>query len=328
MSESSTGATVGKARWQRVVVPLIFYGLLLVFIATAILTIDWSELEGLEISWTPLILATVMSVLYRYLGVFIWLRLLRRLGGTGLRGHYAELTYIYAKSWLGRYIPGTATWILGKIYFAGRHGVPRSKLAVSGLLEGALQIVATLIVGTTLVLLDSRADAIAPWLRWTMVAALVGSVAVLIPPVFHRLLALAFRVLRRSAPDPSIFPTWSTVLEATGLYVLGALLAGTSYYFVAVSVYPDLPPTDALYVIGAVSVAAAISLLAFFAPGGLGVRELTLGLLLAPLMPSAVVVVLVVLLRVWSIAVDILFFAISRLATRPRRPGAIAADAT
>ena len=207
-------------------------------------------------------MATLLSLVYRYLGVFIWLRLLRRLGGTGLHGHYAELTYIYAKSWLGRYIPGAATWILGKIYFAGRHGVPRSKLAVSGMLEGALQIVATLIVGTTLVLLDSRADAIAPWLRLTMILALVVSVVLLIPPVFHRLLALGFRVLRRRAPDPSLFPDWSTVLEATGLYILGALIAGASYYLVAVSVYPDLPLTDALYVIGAVSVSAAISLLA------------------------------------------------------------------
>jgi hypothetical protein len=41
------------------------------------------------------------------------------------------------------------------------------------------------------------------------------------------------------------------------------------------------------------------------------VREVTLAVLLAPVLPPAVAVVLVVLLRVWSIGVDLLFYAVS-----------------
>jgi uncharacterized membrane protein YbhN (UPF0104 family) len=312
--------------WLRRAIPIVFYAVLGVFLVVALVTIDWGALQGLSLSWWPLIAATVLSILFRYLGVFIWLRLLYRLGGRGLRGHYIELTYIYAKSWLGRYVPGAATWILGKVYFAGRHGVPRSKLAVSGVLEGALQIVATLIVGIALVMLDARAAALAPWVRWAMVAALVAGVIALIPPVFHRLLSLAFRVLRRGAPDASLYPGWGAMLEATALYVGGALITGASYYLVAVAVYPDLPISDALFVIGAASLSSAVSMLAVFAPGGLGVREGTLGLLLAVVMPGAVALVLVIVLRLWSIVVDLLFYAIAWLSRGRRRPAAIGAE--
>lgn len=324
--DASAVAPSRRRRWLRRAVPILFYALLLAFLAVAVLSIDWTALRGLTLSWWPLIAATVLSLLFRYLGVFIWLRLLHRLGGTGLRGHYIELTYIYAKSWLGRYIPGAATWILGKVYFAGRHGVPRSKLAVSGVLEGALQIMATLVVGIALVMLDSRAAALAPWVRWAMVAALAAGVIALVPPVFHRLLALAFRVLRRGQPDPSLFPGWAAMLEATAMYVGGALITGTSYYLVAVSVYPQLPLTDALFVIGAASLSSAVSMLAVFAPGGLGVREGTLGLLLAVVMPGAVALVLVIVLRLWSIVVDLLFFALAWASRGRRRPAAIGAD--
>jgi uncharacterized membrane protein YbhN (UPF0104 family) len=305
----------------------VFYALLLVFIVVAFASIDWSALSGLRISWPELGLATLLSLGFRYLGVFIWLRLLRRLGARDLRGHYAELSYIYAKSWLGRYIPGTATWIVGKIYFAGRHGVARSKLAVSGLLEGALQIVATLVVGLILLRVYSRADAIGPALRWAMIATLVVSLVVLAPPLFNRLVGVAHRALRGAAPDGDLALDWRTMLEAAGLYILGALIAGTSYFLVALSVYPDLTLNDALYVIGAASVSSAISLLAVFAPGGLGVREVTLAVLLAPVLPPAVAVVLVVVLRVWSICVDLIFYATSWLsrsvAVRTRVAGEI-----
>lgn len=316
-----------RHRWLRVAIPIVFYALLLGFLAIAIVTIDWSALEGLELSWAPLIAATGLSILFRFLGVFIWLRLLYRVGATGLRGHYLELTYIYAKSWLGRYIPGAATWILGKVYFAGRHGVSRSRLAVSGVLEGALQIVATLVVGVALVLLDPRADQVAPWLRWTMILALVGGIIALIPPVFHRLLKLAFRLMRRELPDDDILAGWGAMLEATVLYVAGALITGFSYFLVVAAVYPEVSLSDAPFIIGSASLASAISMLAVFAPGGLGVREGTLGILLSVVLPPAIAVVVVIVLRLWSIAVDLLFYAITWLMRGRRRPTPIEAAA-
>lgn len=309
-------------RFLRVAVPALFYALLAVFLVMYLIGIDWSQLADLELTWWPLLVATVLSLAFRYLGVFIWLRLLHRLGGTGLAGQYRSLTYIYSKSWLGRYIPGAATWILGKVYFASRHGIAKSKLAVSGLLEGGLQILATLVVGIALIVFDPRTETLDPWLRWAMGGVLVVGIVVLLPPVFARVLRLAFTVLRRGAPDTQLLPGWGAMGEAAGLYIVGALITGTSYYLVAMSVYPQIDVGNALYVIGAASLASAISMLAVFAPGGLGVREGALGLLLAVIMPGPIALVLVVVLRLWSVVVDLLFFVITWLSRGHRTEAA------
>src|SRR5690606_15773151 len=105
-------------------------------------------------------IATLLAMAFRYWGAFIWLAILRTLGATRLRQNLSQLLHVYAKSWLGRYIPGTAPWILGKIYFASKLGVSKNKLAVSSLLEGGLQIIVTLVIAVGILLLDPKVDSV------------------------------------------------------------------------------------------------------------------------------------------------------------------------
>ncbi|KQS14342.1 hypothetical protein ASG04_00140 [Curtobacterium sp. Leaf183] len=288
-------------------VPVLFYVLLAVFLFLYVRSVDWSQLAGIRWNWWWVAVATVISLGFRYWGVGIWFFLLRRLGATGLRGSGVALTAVYAKSWMGRYIPGAATWIIGKVYFASRHGVSKARLGVSGLLEGGLQIAATLALALVLLLVDPRTHALDPWIVVLMIVAFVGCVVCLVPRVFVFLVSTALRVLRRQPLDEDVTPGIATVLGGAGLYVVGALFSGTAYYFITLAVYPSLKTSDAAFVIGAASMASAISMLAVFAPGGLGVREGVQALLLGLVMPGPIALVVVVVTRVWSLAVDALF---------------------
>ena len=60
-------------------------------------------------------------------------------------------------------------------------------------------------------------------------------------------------------------------------------------------------------------------MLAVFAPGGLGVREGVQALLLALVMPVPIALVVVVVTRVWSLAVDGLFLLCAAAPTWFRR---------
>lgn len=301
------------------VVPIVFYVLLVVFLVIYVRSVDWSQLADVQWNWGWVAVATVISVGFRYWGVGIWFFLLRRLGATGLKGSGVTLTYVYAKSWMGRYIPGAATWIIGKVYFASKHGVSKARLGVSGLLEGALQIAATLALALVLLLIDPRTHNLDPWLIALMVAAFVGCVVCLIPKVFVSLIGLALRILRRKPLEDDVRPSLGTVLGGAGLYVAGAILSGGAYYFITLAVYPSLKGTDAAFVIGAASMASAISMLAVFAPGGLGVREGVQALLLSLVMPPSIALVVVVVTRVWSLAVDALFLLCAAVPTWFRR---------
>ncbi|MFJ4222059.1 lysylphosphatidylglycerol synthase domain-containing protein [Curtobacterium luteum] len=301
------------------VVPIVFYVLLVVFLVLYVRSVDWSQLADVQWNWGWVAVATVISVGFRYWGVGIWFYLLRRLGATGLKGSGVTLTYVYAKSWMGRYIPGAATWIIGKVYFASKHGVSKARLGVSGLLEGALQIAATLALALVLLLIDPRTHDLDPWLIALMVAAFIGCVVCLIPQVFVFLIGLALRILRRKPLEDDVRPSLGTVLGGAGLYVAGAVLSGSAYYFITLAVYPSLKGTDAAFVIGAASMASAISMLAVFAPGGLGVREGVQALLLSLVMPPSIALVVVVVTRVWSLAVDALFLLCAAVPTWFRR---------
>ncbi|HEY4268841.1 MAG TPA: lysylphosphatidylglycerol synthase domain-containing protein [Galbitalea sp.] len=294
-------------------IPIAFYVLLAFFLIRYIAGIDWGQLAKAQLNWWLLVVATLLSLGFRYWGVMIWFFLLRRLGAGSLRGKQIALAHVYAKSWLGRYIPGAATWIVGKVYFASKLGVSRARLGVSGLLEGALQIAATLALGLLLLLIDPRTNALDVTYRIGMFVAFVLCVVALIPPVFEFLVNLALRIIRRKPLDKAMFPTTSTMALSALFYLGGSIIAGISYYFIAASIYPGLQSNDILFVIGATSLASAASMIAIFAPGGLGVRELILGVLLSVVMPAEIAALIVVFTRVWSIAVDALFFGTTAL---------------
>lgn len=312
-TESGTGGR-GR-RVLRRAVPIVFYVALAGFLFLYVRSVDWGQLAGVEWNWWWVAVATVISLGFRYWGVGIWFFLLRRLGAENLRGSGVTLTHVYAKSWMGRYIPGAATWIIGKVYFASQHGVSKARLGVSGLLEGALQIAATLALALVLLLIDPRTHALDPWIIVLMIAAFVVCVICLVPRVFVALIGFALRILRRRPLEDDVKPALGTVVVGAGLYVLGAVISGTGYYFISLAVYPSLRVQDAAFVIGAASMASAISMLAVFAPGGLGVREGVQGLLLALVMPGPVALVVVVVTRIWSLAVDALFLLTTAVPT-------------
>lgn len=297
----------------------IFYILLIIFLAIYIQRLDWSELSGLQISWLYVTIATLLAVAFRYWGAFIWLAILRTLGAVGLRKNLFQLLYVYAKSWLGRYIPGTAPWILGKIYFASKLGVSKNKLAVSSLLEGGLQIIVTLVIAIAILLLDPRVDnVISSELKLLMLIALAGGIVAVLPPIYNRFISLAYKLLKKKTFPAEHKAASSTILQGTGLYVVGAILGGLSFFFIAKAVYAPLSYSDLLFVFGASNLASAASMLAVFAPSGLGVREGIQVALLALIMPVEFALLIAVVTRLWSVAVDLVFFVLAQLtAGRP-----------
>jgi len=309
-----------KSRLSRVI-QIAFTVLVTAVIVVYLIQIDWSSLEGLQLTVVPFVAATLIALLYRYWGALIWLVLLRRLGATGLRPQGHELVYVYAKSWLGRYLLGAGTWILGKIYFASQHGIGRAKLAVSGLLEAALQLAATLLVGLAFLLVDPRLASVGNGATIAAAIALVLVVVAMIPPVFRWGITLALRILRRPPLDPADLPDSKSILVGGGMYVVATFITGISYFFIAQSVYADIAWTDMPYVVGAASIASAISLLAVFAPGGIGVREGVQVAFFVLIMPVELAVIVTVLMRLWSVGVDVLFFGVAAVTRRLARGG-------
>lgn len=308
--------------WVRPTLTVVFYVLLVAGLAYYLSKVDWASLRDLSLNPGWLVCALVLAIGFRYWQTFIWITVLRNLGARDVRMS-PELIEVYSKSWLGRYVPGTAPWILGKIFFASKHGVSRAKLAIGSLVEAGVQIVVLLATSSLFLLLDPQLDVVPVWIKLAMVGVIVVGVIVLLPGVFNRIIAGGLRLLRRPPLDVADRATGRTILVASLQYLLGALLSGSSLFFVAKSVYPALGFDNFFFVVAASNLAGAISMLAVFAPGGLGVREGTQLALFQTIMPGAIAAVIVVFTRLWGITMDVLFFlagkAILAIANRRRR---------
>ena len=299
-------------------IPIAFYIGIAVFLFLYLRTIDFGVFRELSPDWRFLGLALTHGMAFRYLGAFIWIVILRGLGAGEAR-YSRELVYVYAKSWLGRYIPGTAPWILGKIYFASQHGVSKTKLGVSSLLEAGTQIIVLLIASSLMLVVDPRLETVGTGLRVAMVAIIVIGVIALWPPLFNRLITVAYRWLKKGSLPREHLATGPVVMKGVALYGVGAILSGLSLFFVAKAVDPSLGYSDVLFVIGVGNLAGALGMLAVFTPSGLGVREATQLALLSLIMPTEFALVVTVTTRLWGIITDLIFFSVSTLAVR--RPG-------
>ena len=293
-------------------IPIVFYLLLVVFLALYLQSIDYSKLADAKFHAGYFIAATALALGFRYWGGYIWTVLLRSLGAANVRMSRI-LIYIYAKSWLGRYIPGTAPWILGKIYFAAEQGISKNKLAVSSMLEGALQIIVQLLLALALLAFDPRLDIISYQMRLIILIAAAGLVVVLIPQIFNRLMAAAYKLVKKKTFDREHYASSRTIAKGFSLYVVGALISSLSLFFIAKTIYPELGYDQIFFVMGVGTLAGAVSMLAVFAPSGIGVREGIQLALLSLIMPTEIAFAITVVTRLWSVAVDLLFFAISRL---------------
>jgi uncharacterized membrane protein YbhN (UPF0104 family) len=280
-------------------VPWVFYALIAVFAFFYLRSINWASLNHVSINWWWMAAATAASIGVRYWFAGIWMFLLESLNAN-LTGQRAELFLVYAKSWLGRYIPGGATWIFG----------------ISSFLEGALQIIVVLISASAMLAIDPHVQSLGRGWVWSLLlAAMVGLVAVY-PAVFNRLIQFGYTRLKkagvRNAPlDAEHLPNNATMGKGILAFAVSSILSGLSFYFVAAAVDPGLGWDSVAFVVGASNLASALSMLAVFAPAGLGVREgVQLSMLLLVMSPEQALVA-TVLMRLWSIVMDALFAGVA-----------------
>lgn len=293
----------------------VFIVLIILFFVLYLKDIDYHVFATVQFDWGLLLVASLISLGFRYWGVFIWKVVLRALGASSLPP-FSTLSDIYAKAWMARYIPGTVAWIGGKIYMANKHGISKSRLAVSSLVEAGAQIVATMSVALVLLGIDPRLDAISWQLKIAMVAIGVGITVCLYPPLFNFLLRRAYRLVRRKEAYDQLRVNGKAIIRSYLLYLIGAFLAGSSYYLLAASLSSDVHPGMFWYIIGTLSLAGALGMATPFVPSGLGVREGVQLVLLSVILPKEIALVITVASRLWSAAIDVVFYMVATVIKR------------
>jgi len=324
---SQARAVVRKVPKQ--LISLLFILCVVAFFALYLRSVDWHRLSHLHFGWGYLIAATIFATAFRYWGVVIWRYILSDLGATGLP-RFVVMAYVYAKAWMGRYIPGTVTWIAGKVYMASSHGISKSRLAVSSLLEGGMQIIAVMVVSMLLLGFDPRLNVIPPIYKGLMILCALCLLVILTPAIFNRIVGVAFKVLRGKAVHAEMLINGKSVIRSFFLYAAGSFILGLAEFFITRTIDPSIPWHDFWFIVGAFNIAGALGMLAIGVPSGLGVRDGAILLLLSAIMPKEIALAVTVTSRLWIAFADIVFFAVAttihRLAGNEKVPAAVPAS--
>ncbi|MBA2671917.1 MAG: flippase-like domain-containing protein [Gemmatimonadetes bacterium] len=277
---------------------------------------NWADLRGFEwqVRGGVLALSLVAHVGVLAFGVFLWSRVLSHF--TGPASGFPTLLRIWSLSNAARYIPGGVWQFLTAAQLSRDAGLSGVLALTSMMVHVLLSLIAAVTVSALVLPMDLPGLGVIGSLP-VRAAVIVMAVLIVHPRLINGALGLVPRLLRR---DVLVWRgSWG---DGIGLLVLANaswLLYGVAYTLFVASLAPvgvnALLPFTA---VNALSFTAGY--LAVPVPGGVGVRESAMTLLLAPYLPAGVAAIVSIAARLWSIAAELLLVTLGIL-FRPREPG-------
>ncbi len=275
-----------------------------IFIAGRIAA-DWKTVKSFDWQVHPLLLTLSFAGFFGAyaLLVRIWSVVLASLGYTVSYGNAWDIYFIGN---LGRYIPGKVWTVAGIAYMAGKSGIPAVIAGTSAVCAQAYSILSSFVFFVMFLIFKS-ADFAGYRSIWILPVPVILMVIFLRPANLERVLN---SVLVRLGRKPvTIELTTAVALKITGLYLISWFLFGGAFWLFVAAVTGDIT-FNPLFLAGAYAVSYVGGFLAFFVPGGIGVREGILSVLLTGTVPAGVAVVIAVSSRLIITCVELVCVAI------------------
>ena len=273
----------------------------------------WSQISEYEWDLDPALLAAGIAVLVSfYVAAGVGYVLTVELLGGGHRTRLALLS-VWAKSLLGRYVPGNVLMVTGRVVLGREAGVPARVTLAASVYEQTLVLV-TAAIASLAFLAGYEGPSGVPWVG--VAAAIAGGLVLLHPRVFRPLSTWVLAKLHR---EP--LAEWLSERELVGMFLYygaaNSLLGAGVWLLVRSAAGPEAG--DLGYVGLAYLLSFVVSMLAFVFPSGLGVREAGFAIALGRNLPTDVAVAVAVGARLVVTAVELAFVGAVVAAARYRR---------
>jgi len=289
-------AKVLRSRESRIVFGAVIVLLSLAFLGYLIYD-NWATLTAYH--WQLDYLQLALTLLF-HLGAYIvaiwaWHLIIKRLAGAGDLRQNAR---IYCYSAVARRLPGIAWDIATRVVMYDYAGVSKAAVGLASLLEVVLIILAGIV--SYLALAPFTLSYMSRLGSWVLVGALALGVVLIHP----RMVTYAVRKVKKDALPISL--RYRDTLQWLLMYLLTWIVSALLLYATIRSIY-DLPATYLLQVVADWTLAGVLTSFITFVPTGLGLKEVTLTLLMSRYMPQYIAVVAAILVRLLTIGYSILW---------------------
>ena len=279
---------------------------------------NWHILTAHASQWNLwlLVLASSGFILQELSFGLIWQAVLARLG---YRIDLRACLRIYLASEFVRYIPGNIWHVLTRILWVGKYGVSRPIAFASMTVELITKLAAGALIFAFSLLFWGNLGTVGSLFQssFIIVLGMVSFLTLLIvlhPRILNGLLNTALRLIKR---DPVVLTlSYSDILLVTLAWFVSWFVAGCAFFVLVLALWPQTPLAALPICIGIYAIAWDFGFVTFITPGGIGFRELAIGVLFKlalPAIPVDLVAIIALLSRVVSTAAELLCVGLAYL---------------
>jgi uncharacterized membrane protein YbhN (UPF0104 family) len=293
---------------QVIIIGLIFYFLI------GGLVSNWNQVKDFEwkFNYPLLIISFLLQITAFCWLVKVWGMVLCH---TGSSISYLKLFKVWFYSNLGRYLPGKVWQFLGMVYMLEKRGVPKRNSISTAILAQSFSVISGMLIAFVFLGADLYSQFLSknPGLV-VVLAAFVIFILIIVcyPKLLGKIINTGLGILKREKISLDI--TSKDVIIYILAYSVSWLLFGLAFLVfikamaqASFGMYPGIT--------GAFAFAFNIGFLALFVPGGIGVREGILVVLLSSMFPSffplPVATLISLLARLWATVAELLCFLIA-----------------
>ena len=270
----------------------------------------WGEISVLAGQLkAPALLASVLALILA--SFFLPLAVAAFTRGAPSRISYRHSALAYFGSQPMKYLPGSF-WILpGRVILLRRLGHDLSTSSAGLIFEMTTQVLSSSLVAVILLGLGGFGS---EWYHEAasliLAGSLIASVLLVVSPGWVQRVLARPSSLREAMAQLAAIPLAArlrNLLVTTLAFAAMWLLMGASFYALVVATDPHLDLALLKVAIGVSTLSWLAGFLSPFSPGGIGVREAAIVLMLSPFMDEPQAVVVALLCRLLSLAVELAF---------------------
>ncbi len=267
---------------------------------------NWQEFASVisEIDWWIFAGSMAFYFVYKLTLACLW-HYITVLNECQIRLPRAVSGYLY--SILGKYIPGKVFMLAARLPAYTEQGIPIRKPTICFFIENVCTL-----LGAAFLFLISLFFFPNEELRqymWLAIAFVIAFFVLINPRIINFFLRILGKWIKKD--DMEIPMTYVQMIKVVLLFVANWLIVGFGFYLLSLSINPDIPLSQMMYVGGVFALSAIIGILAIFTPSGIGVREgimiLGLGLIMGDGLPEVIAIVS----RLWVTAAELILIALA-----------------
>ncbi|NLI15593.1 MAG: flippase-like domain-containing protein [candidate division Zixibacteria bacterium] len=258
---------------------------------------NWNMLQDYQ--WHFNIWLLLLSIVILWIAllstVYIYQLIFRELAGARLS--LKQIFRIINITNIGRYLPGKLWSVVGLIVYTSEYGINKKQTTLAVITNEVAGKASGLILGLCYFFFSDSLKGYLP----AMVILLIGCMIVIHPWVLDKIINTGLRLLKKETIEIK-FGYWA-ILKFVLIFIISWLLHSLAFYALVNSMAP-IGSVNLLKFATILPLCWVIGYVILLAPGGLGVREAMLVVMLGEFLPKEVALAIAIIQRIWFTVVE------------------------